>query len=158
MTKTSPSDFKPQTSDFILVKDFLQDFLRSNSQNQAALWSFLAPGHSLIQISSKIYLWFVLSWLSIVKARSHSVFATPKYLAQLLKNPCPPCAPWINSDDPMIKHPRTTTYYRDWSPSWIRFNKKFSMVRWLYKKGKKTSRVSNKRRYSCWLYWDDVLI
>ena len=29
----------------------------------------------------KIYLWFVLSWLSIVKARSHSVFATPKHLA-----------------------------------------------------------------------------
>ena len=25
MTKTTPSDFRPQTSDFILVKDFVQD-------------------------------------------------------------------------------------------------------------------------------------
>ena len=52
MTKTTPSDFRPQTSDFILVKDyiswefhflrqqhlnkdFLQDFLRSNFQNNS---------------------------------------------------------------------------------------------------------------------------
>ena len=25
MTKTTPSDFSPQTSDFIFVKDFIQD-------------------------------------------------------------------------------------------------------------------------------------
>ena len=47
----------------ILFKDYFQDF-------------YLDLHHRLF-----------LSWLSIVKARSHSVFATPKYLAQLLKNP-----------------------------------------------------------------------
>ena len=47
------------------------DFLRSNISTK---------------ISSKIYLWFVLSWLSIVKPSFHSVFATPKHLAKQLPN------------------------------------------------------------------------
>ena len=45
---------------------------------------FISCAHaiSLFRFPLKIYLWLVLSWLSIVKARSHSVFATPKHLAE----------------------------------------------------------------------------
>ena len=71
MTKTTPSAFRPQTSDlrlqtsdfrfqtsdFILVKDFVQD--------------------SSLDLHHRLF----LSWLSIVKARFHSVFATPKIRA-----------------------------------------------------------------------------
>ena len=54
---------------------------------------------------SGFYLKIIVNWIYFLRQQHLNKDFPQRFLAKQppKKHPCPPCAPWINSDDPMIK-------------------------------------------------------